>query len=193
MIILFRMVTGEDWPTIMYDTMNTSSTCIPGRTCGTNLAPLYFISLQMICVYVMLNLFILIILQQFELYYLPDDNILQKFRDDLADFKETWNEFSKEFDGLKVRSFDLVPFFKSIKGNLSFSGESDSGIMRNIVKMNLESDEDGFIYFNELLFKSMKRVYGEERTKKKVLADLEFKTLEKLQQMKMKMIMKSRK
>lgn len=63
MLILFRMVTGEDWPTIMYDMMNTSADCIPGKTCGTSLAPLYFISLQMVCVYVMLNLFILIILQ----------------------------------------------------------------------------------------------------------------------------------
>lgn len=53
--------------------------------------------------------------------------------------------------------------------------------MRNIVKMNLESDEEGFIYFNELLFKSMKRIYGCERTKKKVLAEIELKTLEKLQ------------
>ena len=124
----------------------------------------------MICVYVMLNLFILIILQQFELYYLPDDNILQKFRDDLVTFKETWNKFSKEFEGIKIRSFDLVPFFKELKGNLSFTGENDAGIMRNIVKMSLESDEEGFIYFNELLFKSMKRKYGEEKTKKKILA-----------------------
>lgn len=63
MLILFRMVTGEDWPTIMYDTMNTSPDCIKGKTCGTSISPLYFISLQMVCVYVMLNLFILIILQ----------------------------------------------------------------------------------------------------------------------------------
>ena len=76
MIILFRMVSGEDWPTIMYDTMNTGPDCIPDKTCGTGIAPLYFISLQMVCVYVMLNLFILIILQQFEKYYLSNDNTL---------------------------------------------------------------------------------------------------------------------
>lgn len=54
-------------------------------------------------------------------------------------------------------------FFKSLKGNLGMhneKGESDTVIMRNIVKMNLESDEEGFIYFNELLFKAMKRIYG---------------------------------
>lgn len=193
MLIIFRMSTGEDWLTIMYDCMNTSDTCIPGQTCGSGLAPLYFLSLQMIIVYVMLNLFILIILQLFELYYLPDDNILQKFRNDLVDFKAIWNHFSKEYEGLKIRSLDLMPFFKHLKGNLAFTGETDSGIMRHIVKMNLECDEEGFIYFNELLFKAMRRIYGEERTKKKVLADFEFKTMEKLMAIKEKQVMKSRK
>ena len=54
------------------------------------------------------------------------------------------------------------------------------------------SDEEGFVYFNELLFKSMKRRYGQERTKKKVLVDLELKTLEKLMRIKEKMITKQR-
>jgi voltage-dependent calcium channel L type alpha-1S len=97
MIVLFKMSTGEDWPLIMYDTMNTDSNCISGINCGTKLAPLYFFSFTMICNYVMLNLFILVIIQQFELYYLVDDNILQKFRDDLSNFKKTWGIFSREF------------------------------------------------------------------------------------------------
>ena len=77
MIINIRMSTGEDWPTIMYDTMNTSDDCIPGLNCGLGYAPIYFISFIMVCSYVMLNLFIMIIIQQFEMYYLPEDNILE--------------------------------------------------------------------------------------------------------------------
>jgi len=34
-------------------------------------------------------------------------------------------------------------------------------VIKEIVKMDLEADEEGFVYFNELLFKSMKRVFGE--------------------------------
>ena len=71
LIILLRISTGEDWPTIMYDTMNVSSDCIPGKTCGVSYSPVFFIAFVMVCSYVMLNLFVLIILQQFELYYLP--------------------------------------------------------------------------------------------------------------------------
>lgn len=42
------------------------------------------------------------------------------------------------------------------------------------------SDENGFVYFNELLFKAMKRKYAEERLKKKAMIEYELQTLEKL-------------
>ena len=56
------MSTGEDWPTIMYDTMNTSDNCLPGVNCGVSYAPVFFIIYQLVCCSVMLNLFVLIIL-----------------------------------------------------------------------------------------------------------------------------------
>lgn len=65
LIILFRVSTGEDWPKIMNDVSYTGEDCIEGINCGTELAPLFFIMFVMICSYVMLNLFVLIILQQF--------------------------------------------------------------------------------------------------------------------------------
>ena len=193
MIILIRMSTGEDWPTIMFDTMYTKSDCIPGVNCGVSYAPVFFISFVMVCSYVMLNLFIMIIIQQFEMYYLPEDNILQKFRDDLEAFKATWQGYSKEYEGAKIRAMDLVSFFKDLKGNLGMHGETDKVILRNCVKMNLDGDEEGFVYFNELLFKTMKRIYGSERTKKKILADIEFHALDKLQQIKAKIMARTRK
>lgn len=58
--------------------------------------------------------------------------------------------------------------------------EKDAHILRNIVKMNIVSDEYGFVYFNELLFKSMKRIYAEERSKNRILIDHELKALESL-------------
>lgn len=33
-------------------------------------------------------------------------------------------------------------------------------IIRNIIKMDIESDPSGLVYFNILLFKAMRRVYG---------------------------------
>lgn len=64
-LLLFSISTGEEWNRIMYDCSHTPPDCIPQETCGSYFAPLYFISVILLVTYVMLNLFILIIIQQF--------------------------------------------------------------------------------------------------------------------------------
>jgi len=65
MLMLFRMSTGEDWNYVMFDcSREEKDGCIPGRTCGNKItAMIYFISFILICTDVMLNLFVLVILQ----------------------------------------------------------------------------------------------------------------------------------
>lgn len=110
----------------------------------------------------------------------------------MQNFKTTWSAFSKDFGGIRLRSIDLVQFYKQLKGNLSMAEESDAHILRNIVKMSLESDEHGFVYFNEMLFKTMKRKYAEERTKNRVMIEHELRALDKLQAIKNKLIQQYR-
>ena len=53
---------------------------------------------------------------------------------------------------------------------LGMKGEDQKEIMKTVVKMDLISDEECFIYFNDLLFKTMRRIYGEEKIKNKAIA-----------------------
>jgi len=62
MIILMRVSTGEDWNKIMYDVSRVPPHCIPGETCGSEYAYLFFIIFIMLCSFIMLNLFILVII-----------------------------------------------------------------------------------------------------------------------------------
>lgn len=59
-------------------------------------------------------------------------------------------------------------------------GKPESDIQRHIIKMNLETDENGFVYFNDLLFKSMKLKYGDQHVRNKVLGFAETKAILKL-------------
>lgn len=59
---LYILTTGENWNYCMFDLMNTPPNCKPGVTCGTSLAPIYFISFVMFVQNVMLNLFVLVII-----------------------------------------------------------------------------------------------------------------------------------
>ena len=48
MILMLRMSTGEDWPTIMYDCSDSDPSCIPGFSCGSNYAPVFFLTFVII-------------------------------------------------------------------------------------------------------------------------------------------------
>lgn len=58
--------------------------------------------------------------------------------------------------------------------------------------MDLSSDDCGFVYFNEVLFKTMKRCYGEEHVRNKTLVDKELAALRKIHDIKAKMIKQQR-
>ena len=96
--LLFSISTGEDWNRIMYDCMRMPEDgCIPTKTCGHSFAPVFFLSFIMLVTNIMLNLFILVIIQQFSKYYLEDDNPLQRFEDDFEHFRHAWSEYSANY------------------------------------------------------------------------------------------------
>ena len=46
----------------------------------------------------------------------------------------------------------------------------DSELIKKIVKMDIESDENGMVYYGELLFKLMRSRYGSQRVLNKLIA-----------------------
>ena len=62
-LFLFALSTGEDWNKVMYDCGRLPSDgCIPGDNCGSTWSFPIHMMLIVICTYVMLNLFILVII-----------------------------------------------------------------------------------------------------------------------------------
>lgn len=157
MLILIRMSTGEDWNYIMFDTMRTEEDdCVPKKTCGISYAPVFFIPYMMLSTFIMLNLFILVIIQQFDQYYLDDNNVINQFKADLEKYKKTWTAFTKDHNCLKIKDTRLVVFFGTLDGMLGMQGKDQNEIIKHIMGMDLTSDNEGFVYFNELLFKGMR-------------------------------------
>jgi len=63
-LTVFALATGEDWNKVMFDCSRTpESGCIKNGTCGNNYSYIYFPLLVLVCSHVMLNLFILVIIQ----------------------------------------------------------------------------------------------------------------------------------
>lgn len=163
MMILFKCSTGDEWFYIMFDLSRHNPGCEQTDTCGTYASFIYFISFFLICTYIMLNLFILIIIQQFEEYHLRVNNPIQTFRENLETFKKIWSEFSLASEGLNISHRNLIEFYMKLPEPLGFGpGVPKTLIAKEIMNMNLSGDADGNIYFNELLFASMRRVFGAE-------------------------------
>ena len=158
--LLFSISTGEDWNRIMYDCMDTGPDCISGKTCGSPYAPVFFLSFIMIVSNIMLNLFILVIIQQFVKYYLEDDNPLSRFEEDFEDFKDAWKIWTDRYHCTKIRTNKLKMFIEKLPARMRHKmGISDQAkeedFDRIILKMGINVD-DGFIYFNEMLYRIMR-------------------------------------
>jgi len=176
-LMVFALATGEDWNKVMFDCSRSEEDgCIMNETCGSGWSIVYFILLVLVCSHVMLNLFILVIIQQFEHYYLPKDNVIAHFKSDLSSFMKVWKKFTQDrYNCAKIKESMLTNFFKELgefgskEESLGFSEEFfDTGeLKKNLLKMGIKSNQ-GFIYFNELLYRCMRRKYGNMKINKKM-------------------------
>ena len=150
-LLLFAISTGEDWNKIMFDCSRTEEDeCIPGETCGA--APIsywYFWLMILICSHVMLNLFILVIIQQFEKYYLPKESMITHFKKDLKAFMNVWKKFTiHKYRCFKIKENQLTYFFRELgkhgdkESSLGFSIDfyDDGDLQKNLLKMAIKSD-----------------------------------------------------
>ena len=100
---IFRCATGEAWPDIMLDATG-GRPCDPkalernetgfvysyDQTCGSNMTYLYFVSFIFLCSFIMLNLFVAVIMDNFD-YLTRDSSILGSHH--LGEFISTWSEY----------------------------------------------------------------------------------------------------
>lgn len=70
----------------------------------------------------MLNLFVLVILDQFDANYNNPDNPLQlqNFQEDMEKFKEVWVSMTAKDYGIKINQKNLVDFFLKLNQPLGF-------------------------------------------------------------------------
>lgn len=178
-LLIFALATGEDWNKIMFDCSRTEiDDCIPNLSCSkwTPWSYWYFIMLVLICSHVMLNLFILVIIQQFEHYYLPKDNLITIFKNDLVMFMGVWTEFTQErYNCKKIKENSLIDFFRKLgeqgqkETSLGFGDAfyDEGEVKKQLLKMGIKSNQ-GFVYFTELLYRCMRRKYGCMKINKKM-------------------------
>ncbi|MGH0140174.1 UNVERIFIED_CONTAM: hypothetical protein FKN15_070501 [Acipenser sinensis] len=122
-LLLFRCATGEAWQEIMLASLpgkrcDPESDYEPGEefTCGSTFAIVYFISFFMLCAFLIINLFVAVIMDNFD-YLTRDWSILGPHH--LDEFKRIWSEYDPEAKG-RIKHLDVVALLRRIQPPLGF-------------------------------------------------------------------------
>ncbi|XP_027976854.1 voltage-dependent L-type calcium channel subunit alpha-1C isoform X11 [Eumetopias jubatus] len=157
-LLLFRCATGEAWQDIMLACM-PGKKCAPesepsnsteGETpCGSSFAVFYFISFYMLCAFLIINLFVAVIMDNFD-YLTRDWSILGPHH--LDEFKRIWAEYDPEAKG-RIKHLDVVTLLRRIQPPLGFGKLCPHRVAcKRLVSMNMPLNSDGTVMFNATLF-----------------------------------------
>ncbi|PWA31871.1 hypothetical protein CCH79_00006479 [Gambusia affinis] len=154
--MLLTCATGEQWQQIMLGALpgrrcDPEADVEPGEeyTCGSNLAYLYFISFFMLCAYLIINLFIAVIMDNFE-YLTRDWTVLGTHH--LDEFKRVWSDYDPEATG-RIKHIDVVTMLRRIQPPLGFGKLCPHRVAcKRLVAMNVPLLPDGTVTFNATLF-----------------------------------------
>ncbi|XP_053110951.1 voltage-dependent L-type calcium channel subunit alpha-1C isoform X6 [Hemicordylus capensis] len=158
-LLLFRCATGEAWQEIML-------ACLPDKkcdlesvepnnfpegehSCGSSFAIFYFISFYMLCAFLIINLFVAVIMDNFD-YLTRDWSILGPHH--LDEFKRIWAEYDPEAKG-RIKHLDVVTLLRRIQPPLGFGKLCPHRVAcKRLVSMNMPLNSDGTVMFNATLF-----------------------------------------
>uniref|UniRef100_A0A8C7UC34 Voltage-dependent L-type calcium channel subunit alpha n=1 Tax=Oncorhynchus mykiss TaxID=8022 RepID=A0A8C7UC34_ONCMY len=155
-LLLFRCATGEAWQEVMLACLygkrcDPKSDYLPGEemTCGASFAIIYFMSFYMLCAFLIINLFVAVIMDNFD-YLTRDWSILGPHH--LDEFKKIWAEYDPEATG-RIKHLDVVTLLRRIQPPLGFGKFCPHRVAcKRLVSMNMPLNSDGTVTFNATLF-----------------------------------------
>ncbi|XP_050582966.1 muscle calcium channel subunit alpha-1 isoform X8 [Bombus affinis] len=157
-LVLFRSATGEAWQDIMLDCSAQPGKvkCDPNSDevnnhngCGSDIAFPYFISFYVLCSFLIINLFVAVIMDNFD-YLTRDWSILGPHH--LDEFIRLWSEYDPDAKG-RIKHLDVVTLLRKISPPLGFGKLCPHRVAcKRLVSMNMPLNSDGTVLFNATLF-----------------------------------------
>merc|ERR1719249_655101 len=157
LLVLFRSATGEAWQEIMLSCVKRPDVICDERSedandpagCGTDFAFIYFISFFVVCSFLILNLFVAVIMDNFD-YLTRDWSILGPHH--LDEFVRLWSEYDPDAKG-RIKHVDVVTLLRKISPPLGFGKLCPHRVAcKRLVAMNMPLKADGTVEFRATLF-----------------------------------------
>uniref|UniRef100_A0A7N6FKR9 Voltage-dependent calcium channel alpha-1 subunit IQ domain-containing protein n=1 Tax=Anabas testudineus TaxID=64144 RepID=A0A7N6FKR9_ANATE len=160
LMLLFRSATGESWQEIMLSCLSGQE-CEPDPSiapltmspdheggCGTDFAYCYFVSFIFFSSFLMLNLFVAVIMDNFE-YLTRDSSILGPHH--LDEFVRIWGEYDRLACG-RIHYTAMYEMLTHMSPPLGLGKKCPAKIAyKRLVLMNMPVDEDMSVHFTSTL------------------------------------------
>jgi len=154
LMLLFRCATGEAWQAIML-------ACIQGKECdprsnkkgkpdcGSVWAYAYFVSFIFFCSFLMLNLFVAVIMDNFD-YLTRDSSILGAHH--LDEFIRVWAEYDPNATGY-IPYQEMYDMLRNMDPPLGFGNKCPYRLAyKKLIRMNMPVNDEGKVNFTTTLF-----------------------------------------
>ncbi|KAM6975192.1 voltage-dependent N-type calcium channel subunit alpha-1B isoform 2-T2 [Tautogolabrus adspersus] len=150
--LLFRSATGEAWHEIMLACLSNrrcdSLSGTVGKECGSDFAYFYFVSFIFLCSFLMLNLFVAVIMDNFE-YLTRDASILGPHH--LDEFIRVWGEYDPAACG-RMNYRDMYEMLRDMSPPLGLGKKCPPRMAyKRLVRMNMPIAEDSTVHFTSTL------------------------------------------
>uniref|UniRef100_A0A8C8HY68 Voltage-dependent N-type calcium channel subunit alpha n=1 Tax=Oncorhynchus tshawytscha TaxID=74940 RepID=A0A8C8HY68_ONCTS len=153
LMLLFRWsATGEAWHEIMLSCLSNRPcdklSGSGGKECGSDFAYFYFVSFIFLCSFLMLNLFVAVIMDNFE-YLTRDASILGPHH--LDEFIRVWAEYDPAACG-RMTYLDMHEMLRHMSPPLGVGKKCPPRIAyKRLVKMNMPIADDNTVHFTSTL------------------------------------------
>ncbi|KAF1800899.1 Ion transport protein-domain-containing protein [Mucor lusitanicus] len=118
-LALFRITTGENWDFLMHDFTVLPPGCVGKDDCGfPNYAIVLFVSFYVVCTYIFVNLFTVIVIDNFSFTFDKRNQFTLITRTDLRHFKKAWSMLDPRATGF-IDVADIPTFLSKLEGVLS--------------------------------------------------------------------------
>jgi len=157
-LLVFRCTTGEDWPSIMMELANINKNKFKDWQ-----AYVYMIISNFICCVIMLNLFLMVTLQQYDEFTQKTYNPIEKFEGFCEEFRKAWNKYSSPEDkGFRIKKILITNFFMDFTWKkLNFPEANKIEYVKKYVSdLKLRTDPEDYVYFHDVLYKIVVKQMG---------------------------------
>ncbi|CAD8147067.1 unnamed protein product [Paramecium octaurelia] len=164
LLALFKCASGDDWRTIMTDTMQHNPLCLEDpKYCGSVNNQYFFFLFMLLSNYVLLNLFVLGLIEQFEQFFQLQNSLIQTYVENVDKIKTVWCKYSSETQGQAMNYKFLCKFLLDIGKPLGGSKEENLWDVAKLASsFKLKCDHYGYIQYNQLMYELFRRCFINE-------------------------------